>query len=96
MEKTPVVKKTKFGYNVLSKPNFNTKNKHFEKSHNAEKFQRRGPLGFFNIQFVAKHRKKDTLETIKNFRKIAHSAENNRKGDPLVSSGFVCCLKWNK
>ena len=39
----------------------------------------------------------DPLETIKNFRKIAHSAEKNRKGGHF-SFVRLCmfCLKWNK
>ena len=36
------------------------------------------------------------LETLKNFRKKVHSAEKNRKGDPLVSSGFVGYVKKSK
>ena len=31
----------------------------------------------------------DPLGTLKNFEKKSHSAEKNRKGDPLVPSGLV-------
>ena len=53
-----------------------------------ENIKRGDLLGFLKLQFVAKYQKmKGTLwgQKIK-----SHSAENNWKGDPLVSSGFVC------
>ena len=48
-----------------------TKNNHFGKSHNVENCKGGDPLGFLNIQFVAKYQKKlkgDPLET-KKFKK---------------------------
>ena len=35
----------------------------------------------------------DPFETLKNFRKSRTVLKNNRKGDPLVSSGFVGYIK---
>ena len=37
------------------KTNFNTKNNHVEKFHNAENYERGNLLGFLSIQFVAKY-----------------------------------------
>ena len=54
------------------------------------------PLGFINIHSVAKYqktRKTGPFETLKIFGKKSHSAEKNRKGDPLVSSGFLGYVK---
>ena len=53
-----------------------------------------GPLGFCNINFVAKYQKfkGDPLETFKNFRKKACNAEKNRKGVPFSLVQF-CMLK---
>ena len=67
-------------------------------SHSAEKCKRGDPLGFINIYLVAKYQKKtrkgDSFETLKNFRKKSpNDAEKNRKGHPLVSSGFVGYVK---
>ena len=50
------------------------------------------PSGFINIDSVAKYQKTrrgDPLGTKKIFEKKSHSAENNSKGDPIVSSCFV-------
>ena len=61
-------------------------------SHSAGKCKRGDPLDFINIYSAAKYqktRKRDSFETLKYFRKKSHNAEKNRKGDPLVSSGFV-------
>ena len=61
-------------------------------SHSAEKCKRGDPLGFINIYSVAKYqktRKGDSFETLKNFRKKIAQCQKNRKGDPLVPSGFV-------
>ena len=61
-------------------------------SHSSEKCKRGDPLGFINIYSVAKYqktRKVASFETLKKFRKKSHNAEKNRKGEPLVSSGFV-------
>ena len=58
------------------------------------------PLGFINIHSVAKYQKTrrgDSFETLKNFRKkVAQCRKKNRKGDPLVSSGFVGYVKLLK
>ena len=54
-------------------------------------------MGFINIYSVAKYRKTrkgDSFETLKNFRKkVAQCRKKNRKGGPLVSSGFVGYVK---
>ena len=34
------------------------KNENFQQSHSAEKSERRDPLGFFNIRYVAKYQEK--------------------------------------
>ena len=66
-------------------------------SHSAEKCKRGDSLGFINIYTVAKYqktRKGDSFETLKNFRKkVAQCRKKHRKGDPLVSSGFVGYVK---
>ena len=54
--KTPVLKK--FGFSVLRKTYFMTKNNHFKKSHNAENCKKGDPLGSTKIQFLAKYQKK--------------------------------------
>ena len=56
MEKRRSLKKTKFGHSVLRKPKFKMENNHFEKFHNAENCKRKEPLGFLEIQSVAKYR----------------------------------------
>ena len=50
----------------LRKPNFETKNDHFEKSHNAENCGS-GDHAFFNIYSVAKYQKKGTFGAIQKF-----------------------------
>ena len=66
-------------------------------SHSAEKCTRGDPLGFINIYSVAKYhktRKRDSFETLKNFRKeVAQCRKKIERGDPLVSSGFVGYVK---
>ena len=66
-------------------------------SHSAEKCKKGEPLGFINIYSVAKYqktRKGDSFETLKNFRKKSRTMpKKNRKGGPLVSSGFVGYVK---
>ena len=65
-------------------------------SHSAEKCERWDPMGFINLYSVAKYqktRKGDSFETLKNFRNKSLNAEKNRKGEPLVSSGFVGYVK---
>ena len=57
-------------------------------SHSAEKCKRRDPLGFINIYSVAKYQK-----TQKIFEKSRTMPKKNRKGGPLVSSGFVGYVK---
>ena len=90
----------KFGYSVLGplrKPNCETKNNHFEKSHNAENCKR-GPLDFLKIQFVAKYQKFKgwPFGDNKIFSK-SHRAKK-MKGDPSVPSGFANARKnfWLK
>ena len=64
-------------------------------SHSAEKCKRRDPLGFINIYSAAKYqktRKGDPLET-KKFEKSHNAEKKSKGGDPLVSSGFVGCVK---
>ena len=62
----------------------------------CRKCKRGDPLGFFNIDSVAKYqktRKGDSFESLKVFRKKSHNAEKKSKGDPLVLSGFVGYVK---
>ena len=68
----------------------------FGKSRIVPKNVKGDPLGSINIYSVAKYqktRKGDSFETFKNFQKKSHNAEKDRKGDPLVSSGFVGYVK---
>ena len=69
----------------------------FRKCRIVPKNVKGGPLGFINIYSVAKYqktRKGDSFQTLKNFRKkVAKCRKKNRKGDPLVSSGFVGYVK---
>ena len=71
--------------------------KNQKKSHSAEKCKRGDPLGFINIYSVAEYqktRKGDCFETLKKFsKKVGQCRKKNRKGDPLVSSGFVGYVK---
>ena len=63
--------------------------------HSAEKCKRGALwalLAYILLQNIKKL-KKDSFETLKNFRKKLHNDEKNRKGDPLVSSGFVDYVK---
>ena len=46
-------------------------------SHNAEKIERRDPLGFFNIHSVAKHQKIEGGPWGFFFEKKSHNAEKN-------------------
>ena len=66
-------------------------------THSDEKCKRGDPLGFINIYSVAKYqktRKGDSFETLKNFlKKVAQCRKKIERGDPLVSSGFVGCVK---
>ena len=65
-------------------------------SHSAEKCKREDPLGFINVYSVAKYqktRKGESLDTLKIFRKKVVQCRKNRKGDTLVSSGFVGYVK---
>ena len=52
-------------------------------------------MGFINIHSVAKYPKprRDPFETLKNFGKKVAQCQKNRRGDPLVSSGFVGYVK---
>ena len=53
-----------------------------------------GPLGFFNIQFVAKYQKfnEGPLETLKKFPKMFHSVTKSKEGY-LASIFFNNCAK---
>ena len=65
-------------------------------SHSAKKCKKGDLLGFINVYSVAKYqktRKGDSFETLKNFRKKSHNAEQKSKGGPLVSSGFEGYVK---
>ena len=58
----------------------------------------KGPFGIFKHPFCCKLSKKlkgDSFETLKKFQKCL-SDEKKSKGDPLVSSGFVCYAKKGK
>ena len=61
-------------------------------SHSAENVKE--TLWLFHIKFVPKYQKIEggDFGDNKNFRKKSHSAEIKWKGDPLVSSGFVCYI----
>ena len=68
-----------------------------KKCHNAEKTERRNPLGFSNIHSVAKHQKnaggpfEEKKIRKKNPKKMSRSAEKKiERGDSLVSPGMVC------
>ena len=62
-----------------------------KKSHNAEKTERRDPLGFFNIHSVAKHQKNRGTFWGKNSEKnVLQCRKKIEMGDPLVLPGMVC------
>ena len=69
-------------------------------SHSAEKCKKGDPLGYVNIHSVAKYQKTRSgvlSETMKNFRrKVAECRKKIKRGDPLVSSGFVAYVKNKK
>ena len=73
---------------MLRKPNFETKNNHFEKSHNAEKCTR-GAFGLFENQFVAKYQKNERPDP-----SVSSGFANARKsfwlkqGLELATTGF--------
>ena len=46
-----------------------------------------------SVAKLQKTQRWDFLGTIKNFRKKSHSAEKIKRGDPLVSVGFVGYVK---
>ena len=67
------------------------------KSHNADKTERRNPLGFSNIHSVAKHQKKCRGNPLrkKNFEKKSEKKclavpKKIERGDSLVSPGMIC------
>ena len=65
-------------------------------SHSAEKCKRGDPLGFININSVAKYQKtrRDPFETLKNFsKKVAQCRKKSKGGTLLVPSGFVGYLE---
>ena len=61
-----------------------------KKSHNAEKTERGDPLGFSNINSVAKQQKIEggPFEEKENFRKKSHSAEKKLEGGPFGLAGY--------
>ena len=70
-----------------------TKNK--KTSHSAKQLEREDPLGFLKLQFAAKYYenlKRGPLAT-KKIEKKSHSAKKIQRGDLIVSSGFVSCVK---
>ena len=46
-----------------------------------------------SVAKLQKTQRWDSLGTLKNFRKKSHSAEKIKRGDPLVSVGFVGYVK---
>ena len=67
------------------------------KSHNAEKTERRNPLGFSNIHSVAKHQKKmqglpfeEKIFRKKIRKKFLAVPKKIERGDSLVSPGMIC------
>ena len=63
-----------------------------KKSHNAAKTEKGGPFGIFQHPFCRKTSKKCRVDPLgkKFFEKKSRSAENNQRGEPLVSPGIVC------
>ena len=63
-----------------------------KKSHNAEKTERRNPLGFSNIHSVAKHKKMqgDPLRKKISKKKCLAVPKKIERGDSLVSPGMIC------
>ena len=66
-------------------------------SHSADKWKRGtlwALLTYILLQNIKKTRRGTLFETLKNFRrKVAQCRKKNRKGDPLVLSGFVGYVK---
>ena len=63
-----------------------------KKSHSAEKLRRGGHFGRFETSLcckISKNLKGDPLEAEKSSKKSRTVPKKNRKGDPLVPSGFV-------
>ena len=56
-KKTQVLKNqnSNIARGATEKTPFQTKNNHFEKSHNSENFKKGDTLGFLKVQFVAKY-----------------------------------------
>ena len=68
----------------------------FGKCRTVPKNVKGGPFLIYKLAFcckITKNSKGDPLGTLKIFEKKSHSAEKNRKGDPLVPSGFVGYLE---
>ena len=63
-----------------------------KKSHNAEKTERRNPLGFSNIHSVAKHQKNAGEKKFRKKipKKCLAVPKQIERGDSLVSPGMVC------
>ena len=65
-------------------------------SHSAEKCKRGTLWDLLTYILLQTIKKRGPFETLKKFQKKLHSAEKNRKGNPLVSSGFVGFLEKAK
>ena len=61
----------------------------------AEKSERGTLLDFLTFILLQNIKKLEggSLETLKTFQEKSHSSEKNRKGNPLVTSGFVGYVK---
>ena len=69
--------------------------RNLKQSHSAEKLRRGDPLGFLKLQFAANYQKK--LERgQKTSKKVAQCRKSIERGDPLVSSRFVCNVRKGK
>ena len=76
---------------MLRKPNFKTKNNHFEKSHNAEICER-GPFQLFENPICCKISKKIERWTLWRL-KVSKPKKNQKAEGPSVSSGFANARK---
>ena len=64
-----------------------------KQSHSAEKLERGDPLGFLKLQFAAKYQKTGRGDPLATKKKVAQCRKKNKRGDPVVSSGFVSFVK---
>ena len=87
MNKTGTFKVSAISKAQTAQKTFSEKNLKFlifffqKMSHSAEKCKRGDPLGYIKIYSVAnyqKTRKENSFQTLKNFRKKSHNAEENR------------------